>query len=158
MKLAQIIRKRRAVSPVLAAILLIGLAVAAAAALFFVVIPLVTTSTKVAFEGTPTFTNGTAIINGSAKMQLKSTGTKAATITDIKIDAYTDTWTPASFDFTETTIEAGQGATLTYNFDAEIDQTTYPITKWRVTVTYKSADDTSATPTEYTLGPREFNP
>ena len=49
MNIMKIYHKRRAVSPVLAAILLIGLAVAAAAVLFAVVLPMIGGTTKVGF-------------------------------------------------------------------------------------------------------------
>ena len=146
MKIQRIFRKRRAVSPVLAAILLIGLAVAAGAALFFVIMPMISTSTKVEFQEAPIFTNGTA------KIQLKSTGTKSATITDIKIEANNGTWVEAQFDFTEITMEVGQGDITTYTFEEEIAGT---ITKWKVTVSFRRSDDADATPSTLT---KEFNP
>jgi flagellin-like protein len=49
LKTPRIIRRRRAVSPVIAAILLIGLAVAAAAVLFLFVLPAITAQAKVEF-------------------------------------------------------------------------------------------------------------
>ncbi|MHA1228586.1 MAG: archaellin/type IV pilin N-terminal domain-containing protein, partial [Candidatus Hodarchaeales archaeon] len=49
MKTPRIIRRRRAVSPILAAILLIGLAVAAGAVLFVVVLPLISGTADVQF-------------------------------------------------------------------------------------------------------------
>ncbi|MFX1285174.1 MAG: archaellin/type IV pilin N-terminal domain-containing protein [Promethearchaeota archaeon] len=146
MKILRLYHKKRAVSPVIAAILLIGLAVAAGAALFFVIIPMISTSTKIEFQGTPVFTNGTA------KIEIKSTGTKSATITDIKLEANNGTWVEAQFDFTEISIEAGQGDILKYTFDEEIAGT---ITKWRVTVSFRPTDDAKATPSTLT---REFNP
>lgn len=148
MKILKLLRKRRAVSPVIAAILLIALAVAAAATLFFVIIPMITASTKVEFHGTPIFTNSTA------KIELKSTGTKSVTITGVTIEANTDdSWVKANFTFVETSIDSGQGATLSYTFDEEIGGT---ITKWRVTIYFRPSDDATATPS--TLGPREFTP
>ncbi|UCG89970.1 MAG: hypothetical protein JSU57_05775 [Candidatus Heimdallarchaeota archaeon] len=148
MKILKLYHKKRAVSPILAAILLIGLAIVAGAALFFVIIPMITTSTKVEFQGIPIFTNGTA------KIELKSTGTKSVTITDIKIEANngSTTWPEAQFDFTEFSMDTGQGDILTYTFDEEIAGT---ITKWRVTVLFRPSDDAEATPS--TLS-REFNP
>ncbi|MFX1516476.1 MAG: archaellin/type IV pilin N-terminal domain-containing protein [Promethearchaeota archaeon] len=146
MKIPKFIRRKRAVSPILAAILLIGLAVLAGAALYFVIIPLITTSTKIDFHGTPVFTNATA------KIEITNTGTESATITDIKIEVNNDSWIEAQFEFTEFAIETGQGAIKTYTFDEEIGGT---ITKWKVTISYRPSDDAGATPTTLT---REFNP
>ncbi|MHA1976103.1 MAG: archaellin/type IV pilin N-terminal domain-containing protein [Candidatus Hodarchaeales archaeon] len=52
MKLIKLYRRRRAVSPILAAILLIGLAVAAGAVLFVVVLPMITSSGEMKFGET----------------------------------------------------------------------------------------------------------
>ncbi|PWI49685.1 hypothetical protein CEE45_00725 [Candidatus Heimdallarchaeota archaeon B3_Heim] len=52
MKLIKLYRRRRAVSPILAAILLIGLAVAAGAVLFVVVLPMITSSGELNFGET----------------------------------------------------------------------------------------------------------
>ncbi|UCE12356.1 MAG: hypothetical protein JSV04_09150 [Candidatus Heimdallarchaeota archaeon] len=146
-RISKLLQKRRAVSPVLAAILLIALAVAAAAALFFVIIPMITASTKVEIHGTPVFTNATA------KIELKSTGTKSVTITDVKIEANNGStpWPEADFNFVETTIEGGQGAILTYTFNEEFGGT---ITEYRVTVYYRPTDDPDATPSS--LDPRTY--
>ena len=49
MNIRRLIRRRRAVSPILAAILLIGLAVAAGAVLFVVVLPMISSSGELKF-------------------------------------------------------------------------------------------------------------
>ncbi|MHA2131809.1 MAG: archaellin/type IV pilin N-terminal domain-containing protein, partial [Promethearchaeota archaeon] len=56
MNLVKLYRRRRAVSPILAAILLIGLAVAAGAVLFVVVLPMIQSSGELKF-GTTTFSD-----------------------------------------------------------------------------------------------------
>ena len=120
MKIKQLIRRRRAVSPILAAILLIGLAVAAGAVLFTVVMPLIDNpGGSVVFDETKTkFTSNTTI-----DIVLKNDGTETAKITDITIENDTD----IPINFVTFSINLGQGAIKEYTFTA-LDAGTYTIT------------------------------
>ncbi len=120
MKIKKLIRRRRAVSPILAAILLIGLAVAAGAVLFTVVMPLIDNpGGSVVFDETKTkFTSNTTI-----DIVLKNDGTETAKITDITIENDTD----IPINFVTFSINLGQGAIKEYTFTA-LDAGTYTIT------------------------------
>ena len=117
MKIRRLIRRRRAVSPILAAILLIGLAVAAGAVLFTVVMPLIDNpGGSVVFDETKTTLSSTA-----AHIVLRNDGTENAKITNIDIEN-------ATFTFVQFTINYGQGATKDYTFDTSLPAGTYTIT------------------------------
>ncbi|WP_455140154.1 archaellin/type IV pilin N-terminal domain-containing protein [Candidatus Hodarchaeum mangrovi] len=76
----RIIRKRRAVSPIIAAILLIGLAVAAGAVLFVVVLPMIS-----APGGSLVFDESTTLSATGAHIALRNDGVKDASVTNITI-------------------------------------------------------------------------
>ena len=118
MKIRRLIRRRRAVSPILAAILLIGLAVAAGAVLFTVVMPLIDNpGGSVVFDETTT-----TLTTSTAHIVLKNDGTETAYIKDITIDNDTD----VPINFVTFSINLGQGAIKDYSLD--IVAGTYTIT------------------------------
>ncbi|UCG04479.1 MAG: hypothetical protein JSW11_10945 [Candidatus Heimdallarchaeota archaeon] len=120
MKIHKLLRKKRAVSPILAAILLIGLAVAAGAVLFIVVLPLISDpgGTLVFDETTTNLTNETA------KIALKNEGTTDVSVTNITIIGPN----PAVFDFVAFSINKGQGKVKDYTFDTGLAAGDYTIT------------------------------
>ena len=132
MKIHKLLRKKRAVSPILAAILLIGLAVAAGAVLFIVVLPLISDpgGSLVFDETTTAFTN-----NETIKIALKNEGTTDITVTDIIITDSTETEMPITF--VEFAINKGQGKVKDYTFDTEL-----PPDDYTITVTFEVGDTT----------------
>ncbi|NHJ00640.1 MAG: hypothetical protein EAX86_00800 [Candidatus Heimdallarchaeota archaeon] len=129
----KLLRKKRAVSPILAAILLIGLAIAAGAILFVVVIPLIQNpGGTLVFDETATEFTG----NTTAKLALKNEGSEKVTITAITIEYNDGTgYASASFNFVTFTINTGAGQVKTYTLTGTPDAAT--ITKWRVTVEFE---------------------
>jgi flagellin-like protein len=120
MKLIKLYRRRRAVSPILAAILLIGLAVAAGAVLFVVVLPLIDNpgGSVVFDEASCTLTaSGTHIV-------LKNEGTETATIKGITVSNSTY---DAVFTFVQFSINKGQGGIKDYTFTDALSTGTYTI-------------------------------
>jgi flagellin-like protein len=130
MNFKKLIRKRRAVSPILAAVLLIGLAITAGAVLFIVVIPLITApGGGLGFDET-----ATTVSNTAAHVVLKNTGTESVTVTDIDVFASnsTDEY-PLSFTFVQFSVDKGQGAIKDYTYTG-IDGT---ITQFRITLAFE---------------------
>ncbi len=108
--------KRRAVSPILAAVLLIGLAITAGAVLFIVVIPLIT-----APGGSVVFDESTTTLSAtSLHLVLKNEGSVDATIANVTIDGVTPT------AFSSFTITKGQGAIKDYT--VSLPPATYTVT------------------------------
>jgi len=129
----KIYRKRRAVSPILAAILLIGLAVAAGAVLFVVVLPLLSNpGGSLVFDESTTTLSSTA-----AHIVLKNEGTETATNIDIEI---TMGAVEANFTFVTFSINKGQGAIKDYTFDEALSAG-----EWTVTVTFDIGETTGET-------------
>ncbi len=156
MKMLKIIRKRRAVSPIIAAILLIGLAVAAAAVLFIIVLPALETAGSLVFDNkiqpidfTDTDTNG---VYDKVSFALKNTALKTIFVEKIEIEYNNGSnWQVASSNATTAfplTITSGQGDTFTFLFDVLGTPT-----KYRIKATFK-VGETGATETvvsaEYT--------
>jgi flagellin-like protein len=132
----KIYRRRRAVSPILAAILLIGLAVAAGAVLFVVVLPLIDNpGGSVVFDETLT----DFPTNSTMKVVLKNEGTVDASITDIVVS--NSTVADLNFNFVAFSINKGQGATKSYTLDDTLSPGSYTIT---VTFTVDGTEDTIA--------------
>ncbi|MHA2244914.1 MAG: archaellin/type IV pilin N-terminal domain-containing protein [Candidatus Hodarchaeales archaeon] len=129
MKIQRIIRKRRAVSPILAAILLIGLAVAAGAVLFVVVLPMITSP-----GGTLTIDDTTTFSNATLHLVLKNEGTDTATIRNVTVINSTGDG-HAVFTFNGYTVPAG-ARIKDYNFDDVLAEDT-----WTVTVTFTVGND-----------------
>ena len=121
MNIKRLFRRRRAVSPILAAILLIGLAVAAGAVLFTVVMPLIDNP-----GGSVVFDESTTTISATAThIVLKNEGTETAQVTNITIASTT---VDASFTFVQFSINKGQGAIKDYTFATDLAAGTYTIT------------------------------
>ena len=131
MNIRRLIRRRRAVSPILAAILLIGLAVAAGAVLFTVVMPLIDNpGGSVVFDESTTKLTAT-----NAHVVLRNEGTETAQITNITIGT-------VDFTFVEFSINKGQGAIKDYALDLTVG-TDYIITVFFTVGT--TTDDISIT-------------
>ena len=131
MNIRRLIRRRRAVSPILAAILLIGLAVAAGAVLFTVVMPLIDNpGGSVVFDESTTKLTAT-----NAHVVLRNEGTETAQITNITIGT-------VDFTFVEFSINKGQGAIKDYALDLTVG-TDYIITVYFTVGT--TTDDISIT-------------
>ena len=131
MNIRRLIRQRRAVSPILAAILLIGLAVAAGAVLFTVVMPLIDNpGGSVVFDESTTKLTAT-----NAHVVLRNEGTETAQITNITIGT-------VDFTFVEFSINKGQGAIKDYALDLTVG-TDYIITVFFTVGT--TTDDISIT-------------
>ena len=131
MNIRRLIRQRRAVSPILAAILLIGLAVAAGAVLFTVVMPLIDNpGGSVVFDESTTKLTAT-----NAHVVLRNEGTETAQITNITIGT-------VDFTFVEFSINKGQGAIKDYALDLTVG-TDYIITVYFTVGT--TTDDISIT-------------
>ncbi|MFX0014633.1 MAG: archaellin/type IV pilin N-terminal domain-containing protein [Promethearchaeota archaeon] len=133
MKIQRLLRKKRAVSPILAAILLIGLAVAAGAVLFIVVLPLISEpGGSLVFDET-----ATKLTNKTAKIALKNEKlSEAASITNITIIGPDR----ANFAFVAFSINAGSGKVKDYTFDEELSAG-----KYTITVTFDIGDATDQT-------------
>jgi len=104
LKIVKIWRKRRAVSPILAAILLIGLAVAAGAVLFLIVLPMIQSTGELKFSSvnfSDIDDNGT---NDKVVFTLTNELSKSVSITNIEIlandAAITNANTTTTFPFT----------------------------------------------------------
>ncbi len=82
MKLVKIYRKRRAVSPILAAILLIGLAVAAGAVLFVVVLPMIGGTAKVEFVSAVGADRNSDGLIDQITVSVQNTGSEADTFSE----------------------------------------------------------------------------
>ncbi|MFX0084820.1 MAG: archaellin/type IV pilin N-terminal domain-containing protein [Candidatus Hodarchaeota archaeon] len=116
MNFKKLTHKRRAVSPILAAVLLIGLAITAGAILFVVVIPLIT-----APGGSVVFDESTTTLSAtSLHLVLKNEGSVDATITNVTVDGVT----PATFS--SFTVTKGQGAIKDYT--VSLTAGTYTVT------------------------------
>ncbi len=126
MRLVKLYHKRRAVSPILAAILLIGLAIAAGALLFVVVLPMITSSGELKF-GTTTFSDieGDDSKNDKLVFTLTNELAKTVSITNITIQGKTGTgdWgspftnddnTTTAFPFNIATSQSKIGITFTF--------------------------------------------
>ena len=135
MNIKKIIQKKRGVSPILAAILLIGLAITAGAVLFVVVIPMIQDpGGSLVFDETVTEFTG----NTTAKLALKNEASQTVSITAITIEwdegaGYAGN--SAGFNFVAFTINTGQGAVKTYTLTGTPDAAS--IVKWRVTVAFE---------------------
>ncbi|MFX0122869.1 MAG: archaellin/type IV pilin N-terminal domain-containing protein [Candidatus Hodarchaeota archaeon] len=138
MKIHKLIRKKRAVSPILAAILLIGLAVAAGAVLFVVVLPMIQSSGELKF-GSVNFSdmddNGT---NDKVVFTLTNELSKTVTITSIEIQADNTPITNANSTTTLpfTIITSQSKIDITYIFAEPADGAVL-----RIKVEYKIGDD-----------------
>lgn len=133
MKIQRIIRKRRGVSPILAVILLVGLAVAAGAALFVVVLPMISDpGGEFSIDDTTTFSNS------SLHLVLKNEGTGTPTVTNVTvIHSGGDN---ANFTFTKFSVSKGAAKIKDYTFDEILT-----IGTWTVTVTFEVGDDPADT-------------
>ena len=147
MKMLKIFRKRRAVSPVLAAILLIGLAVAAGAVLFVVIMPMIESSgefdfSSVKFSNLNTTNDGGSDAYDKAKFTLTNEGSKTVAVTAITIEGYNDSWVPVNesspatttFPFSITTSQSE--IDITYTFADHMTD----FTLLRIRVVYKIGD------------------
>ena len=138
MNIRRLIRRRRAVSPILAAILLIGLAVAAGAVLFTVVMPLIDNpGGSVVFDESKTTLSTTA-----AHIVLRNDGTENAQIKTLTIG-------DANFTFVQFPINLGQGATKDYTFDEPLTAGT----EYTITVTFTVGTDPTVKTIEIKLTP-----
>ncbi|MFX0209255.1 MAG: archaellin/type IV pilin N-terminal domain-containing protein [Candidatus Hodarchaeota archaeon] len=140
MKIAKIWRKRRAVSPILAAILLIGLAVAAGAVLFVIVLPMIQSSGELSF-GDVTFSDTDADgANDKVVFTLTNELTKTVSITNITITIVggnvitNDTHTSTTFPFNIATSQSEIGITFT-GLTGDSDN------QYKITVYYKIGDE-----------------
>ena len=142
MKIQRIWRKRRAVSPILAAILLIGLAVAAGAVLFVVVLPMIQSSGELSFGSVKFSDTGTDLKNDKVVFTLTNELSKQVTITNITVQGNPPTiWGDLTND---------DNTTTTFPFNIGISQSKIDITyffdpgtatKLRIRVDYKIGDD-----------------
>lgn len=150
MKMPRIIRKRRAVSPILAAILLIGLAVAAGAVLFIVVLPLISSpggtlvvdSESLIFQDTDD-----SGIYDKVTVSVRNDGTTDGTITDLYVQTSSDdgtSWNDASSSVS-VPITVVKGTSLVnkkFDFAPVADDFTQAGTaSYRVVVTFKIGTD-----------------
>ena len=99
-----ILKKKKAVSPVIATILLIALTVTAAAIVWFVVIPLINNTPKQLLITEYDFVTGT---EDQYSFTVQNGLGSAITISDITIEFENGTAGPAVLDFNTTTISAG---------------------------------------------------
>jgi hypothetical protein len=145
MNLKKFVHKRREVSPILAAVLLIGLAITAGAVLFIVVIPLITApGGGLGFDET-----ATTVSNTAAHVVLKNTGTEPVTVTDINVYATNSTREYLlNFTFVQFSVDKGQGAIKDYTYTG-IDGT---ITEFRIALAFKLGDEVQ-TPLELIITP-----
>jgi len=138
MKIHKLLRKKRAVSPILAAILLIGLAVAAGAVLFIVVLPLIESPGEFYFSSvkfSDVDDNGT---NDKVVFTLTNEASQSVTITNIELQAgetpITNANTTTTFPFT---ITLGKSKIdITYIFAEPASSAVL-----RIKVEYKIGDD-----------------
>jgi hypothetical protein len=122
MKIAKVWRKRRAVSPILAAILLIGLAVAAGAVLFVIVLPMIQSTGELHFSSINFSDFDENGINDKVVFTLTNEESKTVSITAIEIQADTGTsWatitnanTTTTYPFTITTSQSKIDITYTF--------------------------------------------
>lgn len=105
-------RKKRAVSPVVAAILLIGLTVAAGAIVYFIVLPMLSTETGADDVEVTWNENAT---NTALKVYIKNSGSS-----DIEIQSVTtnDTTTPITATASPTKIGSGKTVEVTVTLSA----------------------------------------
>ncbi len=141
MNLKQINKKRQAVSPILAAILLIALAVAAGAAVFLIVLPMIESPGELEF-GDITFSDVDA--NGTydkVVFDLSNEGLDDVVVTAITIEANDGSGWPTITNANSSvnyplTINSGQGEpSITIVF---AENAAY--TKWRIRVAFKIGD------------------
>jgi len=134
MNIMKIYHKRRAVSPVLAAILLIGLAVAAAAVLFVVVLPMIGGTAKVGFVSAVAADRNSDGLLDQITVQVSNSGAAADTFSDgtMSISGWSTTGNveiglaaPVDLIFKTTDvmgqIEEGATFTITLSFDSTAD-------------------------------------
>ncbi|MFW9857119.1 MAG: archaellin/type IV pilin N-terminal domain-containing protein [Candidatus Thorarchaeota archaeon] len=138
MKLIQNIpKKRRAVSPILAAILLIGLAITAGAVLFVVVLPLITApGSGLVFDSSTT-----ELTANSVHIVLRNEGSEIVTVTNISVKSSTYT-AVINTTFNSFSIGVGQGAIKDYTFATGLSPGLYTIE-----ATYYIGTDTTNTGT-----------
>ena len=118
MNFKKLVHKRRAVSPILAAVLLIGLAITAGAVLFIVVIPLIT-----APGGGLIFDESTTTLSTtSLHLVLKNEGSEDANIKNVTIDG-----NPIA-TFTEFKVTLGQGGIKDYSVSVTAGSHTIVVT------------------------------
>ena len=105
MNLIKIYRRRRAVSPILAAILLIGLAVAAGAVLFVVVLPMIQSSGELKFGETTLSDIDADNLNDKIVFTLTNELAETVAVTNITLQGRTGTgsWTTFTNDDNTTT-------------------------------------------------------
>jgi len=141
LKITKLWRRRRAVSPILAAILLIGLAVAAGAVLFLIVLPMIQSSGELSF-GSVTFSDTDSPADGDndkVVFTLTNELTKSVTITNITIyidenPITNDTHTSTTFPFTISTSQSEIDITFTGLTGTGND-------KYTIEVRYKIGDE-----------------
>jgi flagellin-like protein len=143
MNLKQINKKRQAVSPILAAILLIALAVAAGAAVFLIVLPMIQSPGELEF-GDIKFSDVDANgIYDKVVFDLSNEGLDDVVVTAITIQAYDNTsssWESITNANSSAnlplTVNSGQGEpSITIVFAEDADYT-----KWRIRVAFKIGD------------------
>lgn len=156
MKITKVIRKRRAVSPILAAILLIGLAVAAGAVMFVVILPMIAgPGLQVSIDQTSfafTDTDGNKIYE-KAKVPIKNTGGVDVSVTAVKVQTSSDggtNWNDAvrtSGLSVPISIVSGAGVVPEFTFvPNHNDFLVSGDVQYRVVVNYKAeGDDTTST-------------
>jgi hypothetical protein len=156
MNFRKIYRKRRAVSPILAAILLIGLAVAAGAVMFVVVLPLITgPGLQVAYDSdTFGFTDTDAVPNkifDKVNVPIMNTGTIEISVTGVKVQTSSDggtNWNDATVSVAVPfTIVGGASAVKEISFVPTYnDFLVAGDVQYRVVTTYKpEGEDTTST-------------
>ncbi len=110
MNLKKLVHKRRGVSPILAAVLLIGLAITAGAVLFVVVIPMITApGGGIVIDGTSEFPTNTTV-----KVVLRNEGSEGILITNITVTI--DGTLIRCNDFFEFTVNSGSSNFETFSF------------------------------------------
>ncbi|MFW9778969.1 MAG: archaellin/type IV pilin N-terminal domain-containing protein [Candidatus Heimdallarchaeota archaeon] len=142
----KITKKRRAVSPILAAILLIGLAITAGAVLFVVVLPLITApGGGLEIASTFKFLNTTATPHyDKASIPLSNTAAGTITVSDISITGTSltnGTDIAVTITFSSFTIPSGQSKIQEYSIADPI----HDLTSYSVTVTYAIGDGDTQT-------------
>ncbi len=121
MKIMKLYRRRRAVSPILAAILLIGLAVAAGAVLFVVVLPMISSSGELYFGKTTLSDIDTDGLNDKLVFTLTNEQSDGLQVTNIVLQGRTGTGTWTTFANEDNT-------TTNYPFSIGLSQSEIDIT------------------------------
>lgn len=114
MNLKKLVHKKRAVSPILAAVLLIGLAISAGAVLFIVVLPMISApGGSIVIDNSSEFPTSTSV-----KIALRNEASEGITITAIEVKVSNGTTSEVATlqGFTSFTINSGSSKINTYSF------------------------------------------